>query len=139
MENIIKYNLAQAFPKAEIWTEQIEEGFSRPAFFVQRIESDYLQEVGNRYLHHVSFAVHYFTDQPSRGQNEDFADMVMKLWAVLREISYQGEVLHGYDMSQRTDDEVLQFFVTYRRYIAAPNMTEETKMQTMNYEIETEE
>ena len=32
MENIIKYNLAQAFPKAEIWTEQIEEGFSRPAF-----------------------------------------------------------------------------------------------------------
>lgn len=138
METIIKNNLAQAFPEAEVWTEQIEEGFSRPAFFVQKIQGRHSQEVGNRYLYTASYAVHYFTDADTQSQNEDLADKAVKLWAVLREISYQGETLHGYDLNHRTEDGVLQFFVTYRRYITVPMNDEKNKMMGMNYEVELE-
>ncbi len=138
MESMISYCLSQAFPGAEIWLERIEEDFSRPAFFVQRISGQFIQEVGNRYLDIGNFGIYYFSDKTKQQLNHDINAVVEQLRWALQTISYQNETLHGYDINHRTEDGVLQFFVTYKRYVAQP-WHEETRMQAMNYEIETED
>ncbi|MEG1497570.1 MAG: hypothetical protein RR385_09390 [Clostridiales bacterium] len=124
MESMISNSLGTAFPNAEIWIEQIDAGFMRPAFFVQRITGVFKQIIGNRYTEENSYMIAYFSDKPNQDINTDIMAVANTMCSVLKTISYGGEMLHGKDINYRTEDGVLQFFVSYKRNLAEPKNKE---------------
>lgn len=137
IESMISDSLGAVFPQAEIWKEQIDEGFSRPAFFIQRIEGVFDQEIGNRYHETNFYMVSYFSDKPKQDLNADIWESVDKMRAVLKTISCDGETIYGRDINYRIEKGVLQFFVKYKRYLRE-SRTEETRMQKLEIETEME-
>lgn len=118
--DLISHTLGTAFPTKNIYTEQVTQGLAKPAFYIHQLEGVHTQEVGNRYRREYSLVVRYFSDKSDQEINADLLAMADDLTEKLETVSYDGEMLNGYDMKHEIQDGVLHFFVKLRRHVKRP-------------------
>jgi hypothetical protein len=110
--------LSNYFPQTNIYTEQVPEGFQRPAFFVWQEKQQQEKMIGNRYYRLYKMVVSYFPPDPCAD------DVYEELWAVgddltdlLQLLEVDGDFWHGRDMSMEIKDGLLEFAVGYGVYL----------------------
>ena len=93
-----------------IYTEEVEQGFCEPCFFIQCLSQSEKDKLSERFLAQHSFVISYF---PKKGNAE--------CWQVQKKLQYllyyitleEGSLLRGTNRKGSITDGVLQFFVNY--------------------------
>ncbi len=113
-----------------IYTDEKEQGFKEPCFFISNLSASKEQVVGNRYFRDYSFIVHYF---PEKNSSEERNDVLERLQWSLENI-YIGEskdMIRGTKMKSENSDGVLLFFVSYNAF--AYKEEEKVEMEELIY------
>lgn len=97
----------------EIYTESIEQGFQKPAFFILLLQPEFDQVVGNRYHETLPFDIHYFG--PGYMDAYSTANKLMSEMEYIRLLN--GDLLRGTKMKGEVVDGVLHFFVNYNFHV----------------------
>lgn len=93
----------------KIYTEDIEQGFTEPCFFVRKINTGTSPLLGDRRKTDFLFDIHFFS--PSREQRNE---VEIELLENFRMITLSdGDMVHGVNMRTEEDDGVLHCFVNY--------------------------
>lgn len=108
--------LGETFPGIKIYKEQVKQ-IKRPAFFVRELESVHTRHVGNLYTRSCNFAIRYFTKEDTLSDYAELREIADKLYSALEWMEFNGQILRGYEMKYRIEDNVLQFFVTCRERV----------------------
>lgn len=93
-----------------IYTEEVEQGFCEPCFFIQCLSQSEKDKLSERFLAQHSFVISYF---PKKGNAE--------CWQVQKKLQYllyyitleEGSLLRGTNRKGNITEGVLQFFVNY--------------------------
>ena len=93
-----------------IYTEEVEQGFCEPCFFIQCFSQSEKDKLSERFLAQHSFVISYF---PKKGNAE--------CWQVQKKLQYllyyitleEGSLLRGTNRKGNITEGVLQFFVNY--------------------------
>lgn len=93
-----------------IYTEEVEQGFCEPCFFIQCLSQSEEDKLSERFLVQHSFVISYF---PKKGNAE--------CWQVQKRLQYllyyitleEGSLLRGTNRKGSITEGVLQFFVNY--------------------------
>ena len=93
-----------------IYTEEVEQGFCEPCFFIQCLSQSEKEKLSERFLAQHSFVISYF---PKKGNAE--------CWQVQKKLQYllyyitleEGSLLRGTNRKGSITEGVLQFFVNY--------------------------
>ena len=102
------------FPQFDIFTEQLEQGFESPCFFVLCISQNEQDKLDVRFLAEHTFVVSYF---PQNGNTECW-DVQSKLHRLLELIALDdGSLVRGTNRKGEIHDGVLHFFVDYDFYM----------------------
>lgn len=100
--------------KAEIYIEEIPQGFKEPCFCVQVLNPDEKQLLGERYLRTYNFCIQYF---PKKGLWEN-AETAELLHRILNQINLEnGDSIRGINRRYEIVDKKLCYFVTYKLHI----------------------
>lgn len=117
-----------------IYTEEIEQGFKEPCFFIQSITVAERQFLGRRYLFNQSFVVQYFSKE-DKTSNEDMYLVAERMMRALEIIEQIGEdetnKLRGTSRNYRIIDKILNLFVDYN-FFAYLEIPEEAFMEILN-------
>lgn len=111
-----------------IYTENIEQDFQEPCFYVKLLSASHKLILNNRYYLQHSFDIHYFPGATDK--NAEMYDAATKLSA-LEYITSGGNLIRGTKMNYQTVDGVLHYFVDYN-YYAYLSKEEAEKMQTLS-------
>jgi hypothetical protein len=111
-----------------IYTEEVEQEFKEPCFYVKLLRASHRQILNNRYYLEHSFDVHYFPGTADK--NAEMFDTATKLSA-LEYITIGGSLVRGTKINYQTVDGVLHYFVNYN-YYAYLSKEEAEKMQTLS-------
>ena len=122
MVNAIVLGIAQkirtVFNESEysLYTENVEQGFNEPCFFVQLTSHTQKQRLANRYKETYCFEVIYY---PSEGgnKNQECLTVAEGLDELLEYISAEGDLLRGTSLSSKITDGVLHFYVEYNMFV----------------------
>lgn len=115
MVNEIKQSIAnilhELFPNAEIYDEDVPQGFKTPSFLIIVVESSYKKAIDEKYNASVSFDLAYFPEREYESKNE--------CYEVSQNILRAFDVLNSYKVTNKTSsitDNVLhvKFTVKYR-------------------------
>jgi hypothetical protein len=115
MVNEIKQAIAnilyELFPNAEIYDEDVPQGFKTPSFLIIVVESSYKKAIDEKYNASVSFDLAYFPEREYESKNE--------CYEVSQNILRTFDVLNSYKVMNKTSsitDNVLhvKFTVKYR-------------------------
>jgi len=115
MVNEIKQAIAnilhELFPNAEIYDEDVPQGFKTPSFLIIVVESSYKKAIDEKYNASVSFDLAYFPEREYESKNE--------CYEVSQNILRAFDVLNSYKVTNKTSsitDNVLhvKFTVKYR-------------------------
>lgn len=129
--DLLSYTLGDYFPGINVYTEQVGEGFCRPAFFIWQNGQRDEKELGNRYFRLYDITISYFpTDQINEDVYEDLWGIGDELTVFLRLIEHDGQLCHGRGMNMEIKDGVLQFSVSYGQQLEL--VEQEIKMQKLN-------
>ena len=117
MINKIKEGIANAIYKEfgegyEIYTEEVEQGFLKPCFFIQTIRTGYQLLINNRYKMDNAFCVHFFPAD----EEEEIAEMdkaSVKLVSALEFIKIDEKLKQGINKYTEYGDKALHFFVEF--------------------------
>ncbi len=114
--NAITSNIFNEFGENfEIYTEQVEQGFLKPCFFVSFENSKIKRIIGNRFLQENKFCVKFFPEDSK--ENYDASNFATKLMVALEFITLQDNTtLGGVDFEFFLDKGVLNFFVNYNTH-----------------------
>lgn len=122
----IAAKIKELYPAAEVYDEDVNQGFEEGSFFITVIDSSHKKAVSNRYKASVTYNLDYFPTDPNNPKNECYqvGDNVIR----------EFELLGGYRVSEKSysvTDNVLhiQFTVNYREL----KITIETKMNQVNF------
>lgn len=100
--------------KAEIYIEEVPQGFKEPCFCVQVLNPDEKQLLGERYLRTYNFCIQYF---PKKGLWEN-AETAELLHRILNQINLEnGDSIRGINRRYEIVDKKLCYFVTYKLHI----------------------
>lgn len=100
--------------KAEIYIEEVPQGFKEPCFCVQVLNPDEKQLLGDRYLRTYNFCIQYF---PKKGLWEN-AETAELLHRILNQINLEnGDSIRGINRRYEIVDKKLCYFVTYKLHI----------------------
>lgn len=117
-----------------IYTEEIEQGFKEPCFFIQSITAAERQFLGRRYLFNQSFVVQYFPKE-DKTSNEDMYSVAERMMRALEYIKQFGteeeSTLRGVQRNYRIIDKVLNLFVDYN-FFAYLEISEEAFMEILD-------
>ncbi|WP_308009276.1 DUF6838 family protein [uncultured Fusobacterium sp.] len=117
-----------------IYTEEIEQGFKEPCFFIQSITAAERQFLNRRYKFNQSFVVQYFP-KSKKTPNEEMYKIASRAIGALEYIEQLGTeestILRGVDRSYRIIDGVLNLFVDYN-FFAYLEIPEEAFMEILN-------
>lgn len=100
--------------KAEIYIEEVPQGFKEPCFCVQVLNPDEKQLLGERYLRTYNFCIQYF---PKKGlwENVETAELLHR---ILNQINLEnGDSIRGINRRYEIVDKKLCYFVTYKLHI----------------------
>lgn len=120
-ELIIAINTAleKANSKAEIYVDEIPQGFKEPCFCVQVLNPDEKQLLGERYLRTYNFCIQYF---PEKGLWEN-AEMAELLHRALNQIDLGNEdSVRGINRRYEIVDKRLLYFVAYKLHVRDVDM-----------------
>lgn len=107
--------------EAEIYVEEIPQGFKEPCFCVQVLNPDEKQLLGERYLRTYNFCIQYF---PKKGLWEN-AEMAELLHRTLNQIDLGDEdYVRGVNRRYEIVDKKLLYFVTYKLHIRDVDMSD---------------
>ena len=110
----ITKSLRDAYPRAVIDDDKVEQGLTPGAFTVNLVTADQQSMRGPRYRRAPLFDVIYL---PEEGAAE-CVDVADRLCAVLSMVTTPGgDLLHGGGINWRVEDGVLHFLVEYRHFI----------------------
>lgn len=121
-----------------IFTEDIPQGLTPPAFFIQLLQAGIEQVVGNRYIKNHSFDVIFFPI-PNGSQKQQCYEVQEKLLADLDYITITGTPnlqIRGSNGNAEIVDGVLHFFIQFNFYVTKPVVPEE-KMSVLIQEAST--
>ncbi|MDD3569575.1 MAG: hypothetical protein PHY44_00540 [Lachnospiraceae bacterium] len=122
MVNAIVLGIAQkirtVFNESEysLYTENVEQGFKEPCFFVQLTSHAQKQRLGNRYKETYCFEVSYY---PLEGgnKNQECLTVAEGLCEVLEYINAEGDLLRGTNLSSKITEGILHFYVEYNMFV----------------------
>lgn len=107
--------------KAEIYIEEVPQGFKEPCFCVQVLNPDEKQLLGERYLRTYNFCIQYF---PKKGLWEN-AETAELLHRILNQINLEnGDSIRGINRRYEIVDKKLLYFVTYKLHIRDVDMSD---------------
>ena len=107
--------------KAEIYIEEVPQGFKEPCFCVQVLNPDEKQLLGERYLRTYNFCIQYF---PKKGLWEN-AETAELLHRILNQINLEnGDFIRGINRRYEIVDKKLLYFVTYKLHIRDVDMSD---------------
>lgn len=107
--------------KAEIYIEEVPQGFKEPCFCVQVLNPDEKQLLGERYLRTYNFCIQYF---PKKGlwENGEIAELLHR---ALNQIDLGIEnYVRGVNRRYKIVDKKLLYFVTYKLHIRDIDMSD---------------
>ena len=99
----ISNTLEKTFPKVEIYVNKIKQGFEEPCFFIQLLNPNEKQVLGNRYKQKIDLDIQYFP------KNEDDTLELIK--------TEEGDLLRGLDRNSQFIDGNLHYFVTFKPFV----------------------
>ncbi|MBM6875457.1 phage tail terminator family protein [Fusobacterium mortiferum] len=100
--------------EAEIYIEEIPQGFKKPCFCVQVLNPDEKQLLGDRYLRTYNFCIQHF---PKKGLWEN-AEIAELLHRALNMIDLGNEnYVRGINRRYEIVEKNLYYFVTYRLHV----------------------
>lgn len=108
----ISKRLLEYFPESvpNIYSENIEQGFSEPCFYISLINSINKNKLGPGRSKRYKFDIMYFNNNLG---NDDLNTMGDKLSTVLEDIQIGDALIHGFDIEYEVKDNKLHFFVEY--------------------------
>lgn len=116
-ELIIAINTAleKANSKAEIYVDEIPQGFKEPCFCVQVLNPDEKQLLGERYLRTYNFCIQYFPEKKGLWENVEMAELLHR---ALNQIDLGNEdYVRGVNRRYEIVEKNLYYFVTYRLHV----------------------
>ena len=115
----------------KIYKENIPQGFEKPCFYIQHVQTFNSKKLANRYLRQNYFDVMYYP-KDSYKENSEIYDVTEKLFLCLEEIFVLDNLVRGVKMSPEIVDGVLHFFVNYDMFVKRPETNTKDHMQTLN-------
>lgn len=131
-ELIIAINTAleKANSKAEIYVDEIPQGFKEPCFCVQVLNPDEKQLLGERYLRTYNFCIQYFPEKKGLWENAEMAELLHR---ALNQIDLgNGDSVRGINRRYEIVEKNLYYFVTYRLHVRDVDM-DDNYMEEMLY------
>lgn len=125
----IAKKLSETFD-CKIYKENIPQGFEKPCFYIQHVQTFNSKKLANRYLRQNYFDVMYYP-KDSYKENSEIYDVTEKLFLCLEEIFVLDNLVRGVKMSPEIVDGVLHFFVNYDMFVKRPENAD-NHMQTLN-------
>lgn len=117
----------------EIYTDAVEQGLKEPCFFVRFLEPSEKPMIGRRYYRQTDMLIQYLPGKPEQLRRE--LNQVSE--ALMDGMEYitlaNGSLVRGTGRSYRTEDGILNFFVSYNLFILKEQSAEEP-MKTMEIE-----
>ena len=111
----IAVKLGEICPEAEVYRDEIEQGFKEPCFFILPLRVTQETKLGNRYFRRHAFDVHYF---PRRGSaSEDVQAVATDLIMGLEYISAEGDLIRAARTEAEIHDGVLHFMADYDVFV----------------------
>ena len=94
-----------------IYSENVEQGFDKPCFFIASVNSSNKNLLGKRYLRKNSFDIKYF---PEVENNNEMQEIASTLYDVLEILTLEnGDKIRGTKMNHKVLDGVLHFYVNF--------------------------
>lgn len=108
----------------EIYSENIEQGFNEPCFFISLLNQTNTPKLGNRSYREYPFDIHYFPSV-SNEKNKEINDINEKLLDALEYISVNDSLIKGSKINSEVVSNVLHFFVNYNVFIVKDKVKDE--------------
>ena len=130
----ISKRLLEYFPESvpNIYSENIEQGFSEPCFYISLINSTNKNKLGPGRGKRYKFDIMYFNN--NLGNYYPYT-MVYKLSTVLEDIQIGDALIHGFDIEYEVKDNKLHFFVEYP-VLASYEVEKVSKMASLKERID---
>lgn len=130
----ISKRLLEYFPESvpNIYSENIEQGFSEPCFYISLINSTNKNKLGPGRSKRYKFDIMYFNNNSG---NDDLNTMGDKLSTVLEDIQIGDALIHGFDIEYEVKDNKLHFFVEYP-VLASYEVEKVSKMASLKERID---
>lgn len=130
----ISKRLLEYFPESvpNIYSENIEQGFSEPCFYISLINSTNKNKLGPGRSKRYKFDIMYFNNNLG---NDDLNTMGDKLSTVLEDIQIGDALIHGFDIEYEVKDNKLHFFVEYPA-LASYEVEKVSKMASLKERID---
>lgn len=111
----ISIRLNEVFGKTyTIYTNNIEQGFSTPCFFIKILPESRSKKLGNRYYNETSFVIHVFLENATVEELNDISETLYQTLEVITLVS--GDMIRGNNMKKEINDDVLEFFIDYNYF-----------------------
>lgn len=107
----IARKLADEFGDIKIYTEKVEQGFTKPCFSINCESIDNHLYRGRRYRTDNNMDIHYYSG--SDDAREDTDDIMSRLFKCLQYINIPGSVLRGENMKMEVKEDYCSFKVNY--------------------------
>lgn len=130
----ISKRLLEYFPESvpNIYSENIEQGFSEPCFYISLINSTNKNKLGPGRSKRYKFDIMYFNNNLG---NDDLNTMGDKLSTVLEDTQIGDALIHGFDIEYEVKDNKLHFFVEYP-VLASYEVEKVSKMASLKERID---
>ena len=100
----------------KIYTDNVEQGFSNPCFYVSSINSSRNHFISKKYKSKNSFEVLYFPSDTDDKSFEMFS-IEERLYECLEYLDESGDLIRGKGMGSRVVDNVLNFTIDYDLFL----------------------
>lgn len=100
-------------PNIPVYTEQIKQEFSQPAFFVMQLDLAQAPGYNRRSSRNMLFNVHYFPDRDSLMPKADCRAIAESLFEPLKYVTTAYGPVRSYGLRYEIVDDVLHFFVNF--------------------------
>lgn len=98
-----------------IYTQSVEQGFSTPCFFIEKVRQSKEHFLGKRYFQTHAFCIHYFATNGM--QNEGHGEVLERLYECLEMILVENDLYRGEKMSAECSEGVLHFFIHFDTFV----------------------
>ena len=101
----------------EIELDELKQGFKPPGFWILELKTLQNHVVSNRYQRNYNFDVQYFPASEDGAVTREINEITEKLLMGLEYITSGGDLIRGTDISYEVQDDVLHFFISYKRFL----------------------
>lgn len=110
----ISEKIKTAYPeeKYKIYTEEVEQGYLKPCFFVLPSNINHKRMINNRFKSKYSFSIHYYPESDTEKRKECF-DVLEVLRLILEFVKVGEDLIHGFNIDSKLENGVLKFNIDY--------------------------